>query len=369
MKLLSTIKKELILATRSFYFYIEILFAVILLAIILFVIPEHAHTSQDEYIYLDMPLQAADTVLDLMLAEDVDGQAEQVMLTIDGVTYQTTLIGKENENLYLLSSAQAVETLSDTQRNIGLIVSIDDAGQLHYRYYLQGYETQRLKNLLSVLHNVDSAVLEQRFDAQPVRMLLTEAVTLNDRENAIPPMLAFNSSLMGMFIMAAYVFLDKKEGVINAYAVSASSVWRYLLSKIIVILLSGVVTTAIVLLPVLGLRINYGLVLALQLTSGFFAAVVGLLIASFYKDIANAFGAIFAIMVLIMIPSFSYFLPGWSPLWVQLIPSYPLIQGFQEILLPTGNAAYVLLVSTGFLLVGVVLFHITNVRFKKALGA
>ena len=368
MKLLSTIKKELILATRSFYFYIEILFALILLAILLFVIPEHAHTAQDEYIYLDMPSQAADAVLNLMLADDVDGQAEQVTLTIDGISYQTTLVGKESENLYLFASAEAVQTLSDSQRNIGLIVSISDDGQLHYKYYLQGYETQRLKNLLSVLHNVDSDLLEQRFDAQPVRMLLTSAKTLNDRENAIPPMLAFNSSLMGMFIMAAYVFLDKKEGVINAYAVSASSVWRYLASKITVILLSGVVTTAVVLLPVVGLHINYGLVLALQLTSGFFAAVVGLLIASFYKDIANAFGAIFAVMIFMMIPSFSYFLPSWSPFWVQIIPSYPLIQGFQEILL-NSSATYVLLVSTGFLLVGVALFYITNTRFKKALGA
>ena len=369
MKLLSSIKKELILATRSFYFYIEILFALILLAVLLFAIPEHSQVIQDEYVYLDMPPQAADTVLDMMLAEDVDGKAEQVTLSIDGVTYDTILVGKESEALYLLDNAEAVKTLSESQRNIGLVVSISNDGQLYYRYYLQGYETQRLKNLLSVLHNIDSQLLEARFDEQPVRMLQASSAILNDKQNAIPPMLAFNSSLMGMFIMAAYVFLDKKEGVIKAYAVSASSVWRYLLSKIVIILLTGIMTTLIVLLPIMGLNINYGLVLTLQLTSGFFAAVAGLLIASFFQDIAKAFGAIFGVMVLMMLPSFSYFLPGWAPFWVKLIPSYPLIQGFQEVLLPNSQTAYVLLTSAGFLLAGCILFVITNTRFKKALGA
>ena len=36
---------------------------------------------------------------------------------------------------------------------------------------------------------------------------------------------------MGFFIIAAYIFLDKKEGVIKAYAVTPSPVWKYLLSK------------------------------------------------------------------------------------------------------------------------------------------
>lgn len=368
MKLLSSIRKELLLAVRSFYFYIDILFALILLAVLLFVLPEHANPMQDIYVYLDMPTQAADAVRDMLLLEDVDGKAEQTVLTIDGVSYPATVIGKETERQYLLESAEAVRSLADSQRNIGAVVSIGADGELHYIYYLQGYETQRLKNLLSVLHNVDSDVLEQRFDAQPVLTLTDSVSPLNDRENALPPMLAFNSSLMGMFIMAAYVFLDKKEGVIKAYAVTASSVWRYLISKIVVILISGVATTLLVTLPVMGLRISYALLLVLQLSSGFFAATAGLLLSSFYQDIAKAFGVIFAVLVLMMLPAFSYFLPGWSPIWVVAIPSYALIQGFLECLLPQGNAAFVLLVSAGFMAGGGALFAWTNARFQKAIG-
>lgn len=369
MKLLSSLKKELILATRSFYFYIEVLFALILLAVLLFAIPEHIHVMQDEYVYLDMPADAADYVTEAMLEEDTDGLAEQVTLKVGGAEYEAVLIGKENENLYILGSEAIVRSLADTQRNVGLVLSISDDNALHYKYFLQGYETQRLKNLLSILHNGDSALLEQRFDMQQSRILQSDGAILNDRENAIPPMIAFNSSLMGMFIMAAYVFLDKKEGVISAYAVSASSVWRYLMSKIMVILLTGVFSTLVVTLPVLGFRINYALLLLLQLTSCFFASALGLLLASFYKDFTQAFGVIFCALILMAIPSVSYFLPEWEPLWVKLIPSYFIIEGFREIVTPGGSAIYALFAAGGFLAMGGILFVLTEARFKKTLGA
>ncbi|MPN11491.1 hypothetical protein SDC9_158794 [bioreactor metagenome] len=171
-----------------------------------------------------------------------------------------------------------------------------------------------------------------------------------------------------MFIMAAYVFLDKKEGVIRAYAVTASSVARYLLSKIFVVLLTATVSGLIVLIPVMGGKINYALALLLLLTTGFFSSVLGLLFASFYKDIAKAFGMIFFILVLMMAPAISYFLPGWNPLWVKFIPSDPILQGFKEIVLGKGSIAYVLFASAGFLAAGIALFFVTQFRFRKTLS-
>ena len=63
--------------------------------------------------------------------------------------------------------------------------------------------------------------MEQSFDSQKVHLVATGYTPLNDRENAVAPLLAFNSCLMGMFVMAAYVFLDKNEGVIKAYVLMA----------------------------------------------------------------------------------------------------------------------------------------------------
>lgn len=368
MKLLSSFKKELILATRSFYFYIEIFFAGVLLCVLLFAIPEHSKVIQTRYVYLDMLEQAEQIVLNSLLQEDTDGKLEEVTLETGGQTYNAKLVGKEEENVYILESEEIVRSLADSQANIGAVVSLGNNNELEYRYYLQGFESTRLKNLISVLHNIGEQELEQSFDSQQVISLSAETEPLNDRENTVPPLLAFNSCLMGMFIMAAYVFLDKKEGVIKAYAVTASSVASYLLSKIFVVLLTATVSGLIVLIPVMGAKINYALVLILLLTSGFFSSVLGLLIASFHKDITKAFGTIFFILVLMMVPAISYFLPGWNPLWVKFIPSDPIIQGFKEIISANGSIATVLLASAGFLAAGIALFFITEFRFRKTLS-
>ena len=167
---------------------------------------------------------------------------------------------------------------------MGAVIMLED-GQLHYRYYLQGYESTRLKNLVSIMFNMSADTLEARFDAQDVRQLTNDFEPLNDKENTLPPMLAFNSALMGMFIMAAYVFLDKKEGVVKAYAVTASSVSRYLLSKAFVVILTSLVSALIIVLPVMGEHRQLStLLIMLLLTSGFFASVLGLLIASLYQE-------------------------------------------------------------------------------------
>ena len=368
MKLLSSFKKELILATRSFYFYVEVLFAVVLLAVLLFAIPENFTAVQTEYMYLDMPEQAVEYYMDIVLEEDIDGKVEMVDIEADGEAFRATLVASEEANTYILDSEDDLCTLADTKQNLGIVVSLDDNNEIGFKYYLQGFESTRLKNLLAIISNINEDVLQDRYEAQEVRLMNAEYQPLNDRENTIPPMLAFNASLMGMFIMASYVFLDKKEGVIKAYAVTASSVSRYLLSKILVVMVTSVFSGLVVVMPIIGFHINYALLILLLITSGFFASVVGLLISSFYKDIAKAFGVIYFLIMLFMVPSISYFIPSWDPKWVTFIPTYPLIQAFKEIITQNGDAVYVLLASAGFLAAGVILFAATNVRFKRTLS-
>ena len=55
MKLWQSFVKELVLSSRSFYFYVEIGMAAIFLFLLLFVIPENFNTKTDEYIYWDIP--------------------------------------------------------------------------------------------------------------------------------------------------------------------------------------------------------------------------------------------------------------------------------------------------------------------------
>jgi hypothetical protein len=172
---------------------------------------------------------------------------------------------------------------------------------------------------------------------------------------------------MSLFIIAAYIFLDKSEGIIKAYAVTASSVWHYLLSKIGVIIVTSIATSLIITIPIMGLQPNYFAMLLFIITSGFFAASLGLYITSFYKDIIQAFGVLYIVIVIMIMPNISYFTPSWDPDWIKIIPSYVMLQSFKEIISINGNIAYVLVASLGFAVLGLDIFILANHRFKKTL--
>jgi len=368
MKLLISFKKELILASRSFYFYIELGFALVILAVLLLAVPENFSTTTAQYIYIDLPQEIKDIYVDEMLKTEPGMESEMVELEAGGSVYEAQLIRTEGEEIYLVDSEKAVKELAYERRNPGAVIGMDSDNQLDYKYYLQGYESTRLKNLISIMFNKDAGTLEKLMESQEVRYLTTGYEPINDRENTIPPIISFSSGLMGMFILASYIFLDKKEDVIKAYALTASPIWQYLLSKIFVVSLTSVISGLIITMPVIGFRINYGLVLLLLLTAGFFSSSLGLLIASFYDDLMKAFGIVYLLVILLMVPAIAYFISGWNPFWVKLIPTYPLMQGFKEIILPEGSIVYPLLTSAGFLAAGVILFAFTNIRFKKTLS-
>lgn len=79
MKLWSSFVKELTIASRGFYFYVEIVMAAILLFVLLFVIPENFSSKEDEYLYLEFPtVEIQEKYIDAL--EDLDGKTEEVVL-------------------------------------------------------------------------------------------------------------------------------------------------------------------------------------------------------------------------------------------------------------------------------------------------
>jgi len=102
------------------------------------------------------------------------------------------------------------------------------------------------------------------------------------------------------------------------------------------------------------------------LITTFAMASLGLFVASFFDNIAKAFGVMYAIMIMLIVPVFSYYIPSFDPLWLRFFPSYPMLQGFKEILL-NGDITYVLTYSLVFLAGGLALFALADMRFKKTL--
>lgn len=370
MKLWYSFSKELSLSSKSWYFYIEVGMSIVLLLILLFVIPEEFDTTSKEYLYLDLPQVVTDRYKKNLLEEDLNETFELVEVEADNRFFNAVLYETEEAKIYLLESLEALDAFSNAERVPTVHVRVNEDNQIIHTYYLQGYETIKLRNLLMVYHNrlAGHDVVEDYSDNIEVRKLYENVKPLNDKENILPVFLTFNGSLMSLFIVAAYIFLDKNEGIIKAYAITASSVWHYLLSKIGVIIVTSIVTSLIITVPVMGLQPNYFAMLLFIISSGFFAASLGLVLTSYYKDIVEAFGAMYIVIVIMIMPNISYFTPSWDPDWVKIIPSYVMLQSFKEIISVGGNMTYVIVASFGFLMLGMAIFIIANYRFKKTLS-
>lgn len=393
MKLLSNYLKEMKIAARGFYFYIEIGMAVLILAILLLFVSEESTSDRKQFIYNDMPARVADYLKDRSIDRGearlagftefklkpvefeitnqgtgetaaYDFNAEKT-LEIETIEMLDESTGELEETVYYVENEEDMIRLAYSESEIGATVDMDPYGSISNRYYLQGYETERLKNLLYILQNEAREVVNDRKDRQVVRTLEV-ADTLNNRENLVPIFIAYMGALMGFFIVMAYIFYDKDEGVIKAFAVTPSSIWKYLTSKIFVILSTVVVSSSIITVPVMGLKPNYLLFYPYLIVTTFAIASLGLLVASFFDNISKAFGVMYAIMIMLMIPAFSYFIPGFDPIWIRFFPTYLLLQGFKEIML-NGDAGYVLTSSLVFLAGGLVLFMLADMKFKKTL--
>ena len=94
---------------------------------------------------------------------------------------------------------------------------------------------------------------------------------------------------------------------------------------------------------------------------------LGLLISSFYKNLVQTFGTLFLIVILMIIPNIDYFIPGWSPTWVKFIPTHNLIYSFKELITVGTDYSYAIITLIYFSVGGLILFIISNYRFKKTL--
>lgn len=370
MKLWHSFSKELMLSSKSWYFYVELAMAIILLAVLLFIVPEDFDSKGKEYFFLDLPQVVEDRFKKDLLEEDLDQFAEQVEIESDNEVYQASLYETEESKLYLLDSKEALDAISNSERVPVVHIRVNEDNQIVQTYYLQGYETEKLQNLILVYSNrlAGHDVIEDYSDKIEVRRLYQDSAPLNDKENMIPVFLTFNGSLMSLFIVAAYIFLDKNEGVIKAYAITASSVWHYLLSKIGVIIVTSIITSLIISIPIMGLQPNYPAMILFLVTSGFFVASLGLLLTSFFNDLVEAFGILYIVIVIMIMPNISYFTPSWDPDWVKIIPSYVMLQSFKDIISVGGNMTYVLIASLAFMMLGLGIFVLANHRFKKTLS-
>lgn len=395
MKLFSTYVKEMKIALRGFYFYIEIFVAVIALIILLVAVKENPDGKAKEYLYNDvssdvMEAYYADNIKkgNLKIIEDTELTIKASEFTIFNKetgeetffpmneektvmvpTYQKLRsdTGKVEGVAYTLDNEEDMIRLSYNTGDVGATTTMSESGAFAYKYFLNGFETARYDDILYILHTFDADIIDAVKAAQTVVVIGNSTARLNSREAVVPVFIAFSGALMGFFIIMSYVFLDKSQGVIKAFAVTPASIWSYLLTKTLVILTTVIISSTIVVVPIMKLKPDYLLFYVLLVASSFAFSSLGLLIASFFDTISKAFGVLYLIMIGLMLPAFSYYIGSFDPLWIRFLPTYPLLEGFKGILRGDADVSYVLTYSGVFIAAGVILLALSNIRFKKSL--
>lgn len=395
MKLLSTFIKEMKIASRGFYFYIEIFIAILMLVIILVAINPYPDSKAKEYIFYDVDQVTYDALLLQLESNESVVQIEDTTIELKPTSFEvlnktTNLVesydypnkkeitvttfqrinettGKVENTIYLLNSMEDILRVAYNSIQMCIVIHMDSPGEMTFEYITQGYETERYQNLLYMINRAPLASLEEAMNQQIVQEIGLEVGTLNNQESLLPVYIVFAGSLMGFFIIISYLFLDKDQGVIKAFAVTPSQVWKYLLSKTFVIITTVVISTSIIVIPVMGLKPNYLLLYLLLIITTFAFSTLGLLVASFFDNMSKAFGILYLFMIIFMLPGFSYYISSFDPIWIRIFPTYPILQAFKMILLGNVDLTYILLCCLGFLVGGVLLLFLANQKFKKSL--
>lgn len=396
MKIWNSYKKEMKIASRGFYFYMEIFVAVVLLAVLLFLVPEEPNTKAKEVIFMDMPRE---TYLALMDAEVDKGSHEKVndteikvkpativyydeatgerfekdfqdkkTISLKTYLYHDSETGRVTKIKYFADDFDDMLRISYAKKYFGTRMYYRENGLDYYEVILSGSETPRFRNLISAAHgNIDAEELVERILEQNVRFLKSPE-TLGIRESFIPLVVVMMNGLMGILVLIAYISVDKTNGLIKAYGVSPVKISHYLWSKMLVVLTTSLLSTIVITVPIMRAQPNYPLFLLSVVSITLLSCTIGLMVASFFKDVTSSFGLVVGVMVLLALPALTYILPSFSPTWVKLLPSYYMLEAVKETLLTMTDTSFVLLVNLGMLILGAILFLLSEKRYQKILS-
>ncbi len=170
-----------------------------------------------------------------------------------------------------------------------------------------------------------------------VDFLRSPSARVPQNQNAVPPLLAFEVIVLGFLMAAVLLFQEKAEGVNRAYRVSPGNTASYVLAKAAVFTLIGLLYGMLMIMPTIGLKLNYPALLITIALGCFLYTCLGLVVAVFFNNISEWLFVGIALLMINMVPVISYGWPSFAPKWVTYLPSYPIIFALREILFPSGR--------------------------------
>lgn len=313
-KFLSLFNQDLKIITRSGFHYALIALAIVFIAITNFALPESLDLAPEQLFY-----------------DGTEGRVFEQLVSETGL----------QDDRYYTDYSQFKKQLQDSAVEVGIaatgtfphiqfeIISKTELGEKTLNTIKSA-----LQLLTDTMANRDTGkdisftYLREQTDPMPFNLSL------------VPIFITFEVVMLGFILIAVLIFQEKEEGSIRAYRVSAGKATEYILSKSLIIALMGLVYGIITTLLTVGPQLNYLILSAIILLAGLLMTFLGLGLSVFFKNISEFLVVSVAVMLVIQLPLVSYFNPSFSPWFIRLLPSYPVLFGIREIIYPTGKTGY-----------------------------
>lgn len=193
---------------------------------------------------------------------------------------------------------------------------------------------------LSLLSGVLDAAEGLGTPNHTLTLLRPPAPTASLRQAMIPAALTFDASMFGFLLGAAMIFAQKADGTARAYRVGPRGTFLFLAPKVIINVGLAWTYAALLLVittlghyPVIELLIMLGLAVV-----GF--VMLGMGLSVFFDNLSAMFFPLVVVTMGLSAPLALQVGPGEVSAAMEVIPTYPLLLGLQELLLPGTTGGY-----------------------------
>lgn len=320
----SLLKKDLILGVKDVFVILEVVFAILLLVLLRFVVPEDISGEGRVFVYDETGV--------------LEDYVESLPVDVE-----------EAGEFYVSSREEVVRGLADNPSSVGVVIhpAASAASELYEVELLhQPYTQQAMIDYIRVdMEDVLSIITPPagRYPADVYESVRVEALRTGLRdelpfnERLMPVVIMVMVGILGLFIMVSLLGQERGDQTIRAFRVSPGGIWAFVASKHLVVLITGFTTFSILYLPMMGVD-GYLPALLVILTTIVFGSCIGTILAAFYDNPMASIGWVMLLMLVFNLPTISLFAPVFSPRWLQAIPTYHTLFGLDAAMFPDDNA-------------------------------
>ena len=164
------------------------------------------------------------------------------------------------------------------------------------------------------------------------RLLSEHARTIPFHLASTPIFICFEALMVGFILGGALMLSEKQDGTVRALRVSPLSAAKYILSKTLLFSVIGMVYASLICVLTVGVSINWGLFLLLSFCGTAIFTLIGLAYTTPFRDMSGWFFSMVVLLSVNMLPAISYLSPTFTPFWMKLIPSYPILMAYRSAL-------------------------------------